>query len=422
MARAQQTHHTRTSLPPHSRLQRTSKEIMVPRLMVILSSAALVVLGLVMVFSASSVTAFVEQGDAYGETIKQVIFAVLGVAVCVGIILATKAFGFEFMASKVVVYGFWAICVILVLLTAVVGTTSLGAKRWLIIGGISIQSAEFMKIALVLVTARIMVDFNEGMDALKVLVRCAIFVVAPLALLFVLQSDLGTTAICLVAIFAILILGGVPARWIILLLALIACLVAAAIFSAPYRTARLLVFLDPWSNAEGDGYQIVHSLQALASGGLFGVGLGNSYEKLQYLPEAETDFIFAIIGEELGLIGAMVVVILFLVFLYGGYCIAKDASTSYGMLIAGALTTMLVVQAFINIFCVVGLFPITGKPLPFISSGGSSLISSLMIVGIILSVSFSSEPTETPYQERREKLHVVSSFDGGGYQRPGKRR
>lgn len=422
MARAQQTHHTRTSLPPRSRLQRTSKEIMVPRLMVILSSAALVVLGLVMVFSASSVTAFVEQGDALGETIKQVIFAILGVIVCVGIIFATKVFGFEFMTSKIIIYGFWAICVALVILTAAVGTTSLGAKRWLIIGGISIQSAEFMKIALVLVTARIMVDFNEGMDALKVIVRCAIFVVAPLALLFVLQSDLGTTAICLVAIFAILILGGVPARWIILLLALIVCLVIAAIFSAPYRTARLLVFLDPWGNADGDGYQIVHSLQALASGGLFGVGLGNSYEKLQYLPEAETDFIFAIIGEELGLVGAMVVVILFLVFLYGGYCIAKDASTSYGMLIAGALTTMLVVQAFINIFCVVGLFPITGKPLPFISSGGSSLISSLMIVGIILSVSFSSEPTETPYQERREKLHVVSSVDGGGYQRSRKQR
>lgn len=119
----------------------------------------------------------------------------------------------------------------------------------------------------------------------------------PLALLFVLQSDLGTTVICLVAIFAILILGGVPARWIVLLLVLIAALVVAAIAAAPYRMTRFLTFLDPWGNAEGDGYQIVHSLQALASGGLFGVGLGNSYEKLQYLPEAETDFIFAIIGE-----------------------------------------------------------------------------------------------------------------------------
>ena len=278
-----------------------------------------------------------------------------------------------------------------------------------------------MKIALVLMSARIMIEFNEGMDALKVFVRCAIFIVAPLALLFVLQSDLGTTVICLVAIFAILILGGVPARWIVLLLVLIAALVVAAIAAAPYRMTRFLTFLDPWGNAEGDGYQIVHSLQALASGGLFGVGLGNSYEKLQYLPEAETDFIFAIIGEELGLIGAMVVVALFVVFLYGGYCIAKDASTNYGMLIAGALTTMLVAQAFINILCVIGFFPITGKPLPFISSGGSSLISSLLIVGIILSVSFTSEPAETPYQERREKLHVVSSVDGGGYQRSKRR-
>ncbi len=389
--------------------------------MVILSTAALVVLGLVMVFSASSVTAFVEQCDAYGETIKQIIFALIGVAICVGVIIASKAFGFEFMTSKFVVYAFWGLCVLGILATAALGKEALGAKRWLYIGPVSIQVAEFMKIALVLMSARIMIEFNEGMDALKVFVRCAIFIVAPLALLFVLQSDLGTTVICLVAIFAILILGGVPARWIVLLLVLIAALVVAAIAAAPYRMTRFLTFLDPWGNAEGDGYQIVHSLQALASGGLFGVGLGNSYEKLQYLPEAETDFIFAIIGEELGLIGAMVVVALFVVFLYGGYCIAKDASTNYGMLIAGALTTMLVAQAFINILCVIGFFPITGKPLPFISSGGSSLISSLLIVGIILSVSFTSEPAETPYQERREKLHVVSSVDGGGYQRSKRR-
>lgn len=421
MARAQQTHSNRTPPPSHSLLQRASKEVMVPRLMVILSTAALVVLGLVMVFSASSVTAFVEQDDAYGETIKQIIFALIGVAICVGVIVASKAFGFEFMTSKFVVYAFWGLCVLGILATAALGKEALGAKRWLYIGPVSIQVAEFMKIALVLMSARIMIEFNEGMDALKVFVRCAIFIVAPLALLFVLQSDLGTTVICLVAIFAILILGGVPARWIVLLLVLIAALVVAAIAAAPYRMTRFLTFLDPWGNAEGDGYQIVHSLQALASGGLFGVGLGNSYEKLQYLPEAETDFIFAIIGEELGLIGAMVVVALFVVFLYGGYCIAKDASTNYGMLIAGALTTMLVAQAFINILCVIGFFPITGKPLPFISSGGSSLISSLLIVGIILSVSFTSEPAETPYQERREKLHVVSSVDGGGYQRSKRR-
>lgn len=421
MARAQQTHSNRTHSPSRSPLQRTSKEVMIPRLMVILSTAALVVLGLVMVFSASSVTAFVEQGDAYSETIKQVIFALIGVGVCVGVIVAAKTLGFEFMTSKFVVYTFWGVCVLGILATAALGKEALGAKRWLYIGPVSIQVAEFMKIALVLMSARIMVEFNEGMDALKVFVRCAIFIVAPLALLFVLQSDLGTTVICLVAIFAILILGGVPARWIVLLLVLIAALVVAAIAAAPYRMTRFLTFLDPWGNAEGDGYQIVHSLQALASGGFFGVGLGNSYEKLQYLPEAETDFIFAIIGEELGLIGAMVVVVLFVVLLYGGYCIAKDASTNYGMLIAGALTTMLVAQAFINILCVIGFFPITGKPLPFISSGGSSLISSLLIVGIILSVSFTSEPAETPYRERREKLHVVSSVDGGGYQRSKRR-
>lgn len=420
MARERQTHQSRTT-PAHSRLQRSSKDLMVPRLMVILSSAALLVIGLVMVFSASSVTAYVEQGDAFGETFKQVGFAVLGIVVCVGLIFLTKKLGFDFMTSKVMVYAFWLLCVVGVLATAAFGTTVLGAKRWLILGGISIQVAEFMKIALALVAARIMVDFNNGMDALNVLVRCAIFVVAPLALLFVLQSDLGTTVICIVAIFAILILGGVPTRFIVGLLVLIGCLGAAAILSEPYRATRLFTFLDPWASADSDGYQIVHSMQALASGGLFGVGIGNSYEKLQYLPEAETDFIFAIIGEEMGLIGATIVIVLFIVFLYGGYSIAKDASSDYGMLIAGALTTMIVFQAFINILCVIGLFPITGKPLPFISSGGSSLISSLMIVGIILSVSFSSEPSEPDYDKRRGRLHVVSSYDAPNNPRPGRR-
>ena len=154
------------------------------------------------------------------------------------------------MTSKFVVYAFWGLCVLGILATAALGKEALGAKRWLYIGPVSIQVAEFMKIALVLMSARIMIEFNEGMDALKVFVRCAIFIVAPLALLFVLQSDLGTTVICLVAIFAILILGGVPARWIVLLLVLIAALVVAAIAAAPYRMTRFLTFLDPWGNAE----------------------------------------------------------------------------------------------------------------------------------------------------------------------------
>jgi cell division protein FtsW len=231
--------------------------------------------------------------------------------------------------------------------------------------------------------------------------------------MFVLQSDFGTSVICLIAIFVIFVLGGLPAKWILAIAAMVLVLGCAAVFSTPYRAARVLSFLDPWGNIDGDGYQIVHSLQALASGGLSGVGLGNSYEKLQYLPEAETDFIFAIIGEENGLIGTIFVVFLFLVFLYGSYWIARNSSSSYGMLVVGALATMLVAQAFINILCVIGLFPITGKPLPFISSGGSSLVSSLLIVGIILAVSFASEPAEDHYQQRRDRLHVVSSYGSG---------
>lgn len=390
---------------------------MTPRLMVGLSTLFLLVIGLVMVYSSSSITSYVEAGDSLSEAVKQCLFAVIGLIAAVGIIAFVKQDFLRGTGGLV----FWGVCVVLLLLTSILGTVGLGAKRWLVIGPVSIQISEFAKIAFVIMAARIAEDYGSGAtDFVGAMKQTVVFVVIPLAILFVTQSDLGTTLICCVALIAVVWLAGMNNRTLAIVIGAVALLGIVAIAFKSYRADRLS-FLDPWSDMDNTGYQLVHSFKALAAGGLFGVGVGNSYEKLLYLPEAETDFIFAIIGEELGFLGAMAVIVAFLVFLRGGLLISSQASTPFGSLVAAGLTTMVVFQAFLNICCVTGLLPTTGKPLPFISSGGSSLLSSLVLVGVILSISFDSH-NEGEYRQRRDSLRVVSSSaQGSAARRPSSR-
>ena len=333
-------------------------------------------------------------------------FVVIGLVFAVGAVLFAKHDVLRGFGGTI----FWGICVVLLAVTALMGTVGLGAKRWLIIGPISIQISEFAKIAFVLMAARIAEDYrNAEIDMAEAFKQAAIYIIVPLGFLFVTQSDLGTTLICCVGLFIVLVLSGLSGRAIAGVFIVGAILVLIAILISSYRSDRLFNFLDPWADEQGTGYQLIHSYKALAAGGIFGVGIGNSYEKLQYLPEAETDFIFAIIGEEMGLIGAIIVIVAFLVFLRGGFLIASQSKSMFSGFVAAGLTTMVVFQAFLNIACVIGLFPTTGKPLPFISSGGSSMISSLLLVGIILAISFDSH-NKDEYRQRRENLHVVSTY------------
>ena len=184
-----------------------------------------------------------------------------------------------------------------------------------------------------------------------------------------------------------------------------------AVFGTGYRSDRML-FLNPWDDGEdgyGNGFQLIHSFYAFAEGGLFGVGLGNSREKFLYLPEAETDFIFAVVGEELGLVGAMVVVALFLGILWSSLRIARLAPDMFGLMVAGGCGIMLTAQAFLNIGCVVGLLPTTGKPLPFLSSGGSSLIATFILIGLILSVARGADLQPSVYEQRRADLRIIKT-------------
>lgn len=375
--------------------------------MVVGSTLGLIVIGLVMVYSSSSIVFFVEKGDAASEVMKQILFAAVGIS---GAIASACYFNESKLFGGFVI-GFWIVCMIGMVLTAVMGTVGLGAKRWLFLGPISIQPAEFMKISLVLVAVSLGTKYTNGeLQGREFGVQFAFYIVLPLFMILVFQSDMGSTAICAVAVLAVMWLIGVDNKTMLIAIGILVVGAILAISLKGYRSDRM-IFLDPWSDPNGSGYQLIHSFLALGAGGLFGTGIGNSFEKMDYLPEAETDFIFAIIGEEMGLVGTVGVIILFLVFLYGSLMIAMNAQTKQGTITAATLAIMLVFQAFLNMACVTGIMPLTGKPLPFISSGGSSMISSCLMVGIILSIALSSQKKNNS-QERRDRLHVVSHVSG----------
>lgn len=380
-----------------------------PRLVLLLVVLALTLLGLVMIYSASSIEAISEGGDPADYVFDQLKFAALGVVAAFAL---WKVFPLSVWCGPLL-WVVWGIGVFLLVLTWLMGTAALGAQRWLQLGPIGIQPSEFAKVAFVLVAAKTYADYREGaISPRSALVQSAVAVLLPVLFLYKTQSDLGTTAIIAVGILAVLWLGELPLRWVLAIAAVGVLFVLFAIFGTGYRSDRM-VYLNPWDDGEGgygSGYQIIRSWYALAEGGIIGVGLGNSHEKYLYLPEAETDFIYAIIGEELGLVGALLVIALFLAFLYAGMLIARESHSSFGTMVAGGLTIMIVFQAFLNIGFVIGVFPTTGKPLPFISSGGSSLVATFIMVGLILAV---SEDAASPsiYERRRADLRVVRVAD-----------
>lgn len=376
-----------------------------PRIVMLLAVLALTLLGFVMIYSASSIAAISENADAASYLFDQLRFAVVGV---VAAFILWKLIPYRVWAGPAV-WVIWGIAVLLLLLTAVTGLSALGAQRWLVLGPISLQPSEFVKIAIVLAAARLFSDFRAGaVDMRTFIVEILLVIVAPTVFLFTTQSDLGTTVIIAVGILSVMWLGEVPLRTMFIVALGFGVFAIAAIVISSYRGDRFL-YLNPWNdgqNGQGRGYQIIHSYYAFSEGGIFGAGLGNSREKYLYLPESETDFIYAIIGEELGLVGAFSVIVVFLALLWAGMRIARSAADDYGAMVAGSLTIMLVFQAFLNIGCAIGLFPTTGKPLPFISSGGSSLIASFMMVGIIMAVS-EDVVGKSIHDRRRDDLRVV---------------
>lgn len=351
--------------------------------------AVLNIVGLVMVLSASSVVSLQETGSSWSYFTKQAEWMVLGViaAVCLVHLRLDELRRFSLLSLGVCCVGLVAVHV------PGLGVTANGATRWIAVGPVQIQPSEITKFALLVFAADWLARNHRHLSVERISVRPVMLALGVVAALVMAQPNLGTTIVIATIVFAILYAAGVPRRPLVIWgLGGAAAAVALALGSS-YRRARVLSFLDPWADPQRNGYQLIQSRVGLASGGVFGVGLGASRAKWGFLPFAHTDFIFSIIGEELGLVGAAVVVGLFIAFGVLGIRAAMHADTRFHASIAVGVTTWIVVQAFVNIGAVIGILPITGVPLPFISYGGTSLLVTLAAAGMLLNVARHPAPT-----------------------------
>ena len=355
----------------------------------ILLTAALCLLafGAVMVYSASSPLGVLSgrSGSGTSDFVRYLMFGSLGLAA----MHLLSRHGIALLRPKVtalILLG--AFGLLLLVLVPGFGVQVNGARRWFSAGPIQFQPSELMKLALVLYAARYLADHPKRMRGFRQAVAPIALVVGPAVLLVVVEPDLGTALVIAFTIGALLIAAGMPWRYLALLAGIVAAAVVLLAVVQPYERARLTAFLHPWAAAtkSGTGYQAVQGQIALGSGGLFGVGLGRSVQKAFYLPEAQTDFILAVIGEELGVLGIVGVVCLYGMLAYAGLRTARRAVGRYAKLLATGLTSLILCQGILNIFVVLGLAPLTGVPLPFISYAPTNLCVMLACVGLLLNI------------------------------------
>jgi cell division protein FtsW len=365
--------------------------------LLVLVTLALVAFGLVMVYSASSARALLGSDDPAYYLKRQALFALLGLAALV-LLARTDYQRLRHLAGLLVLASF-----ALLLAVLVVGTAVNGARRWIPIGSFTFQPSEFAKLALALWTAALLAR-RPPPQSLGQLVRPVGVVVGAACGLILIEPDLGSALAIGIMVSAVLLVSGTPLRTLAGAGGIAGALILAAIWLEPYRRARIFSFLDPWQDPDGAGFQSVQAMIALGSGGIFGVGLGESVQKIYYLPESSTDMIFAIIGEELGFLGVAAVLVAFALFGYAGFNIALRCGDPFGKRLAAGLTALVCGQTAVNISAVMGLAPLTGVPLPFVSYGGSSLVVGLASVGILLNIAVNhgaASLSEVPDRRRR---------------------
>ncbi len=343
--------------------------------------AMLLTIGLGAMLSASSVASIKANGDQFELFTKQVLWVALGLAA-----LVFTSFIPYRIWQRFALPMFVAVIIGLVF-TVAIGSTRGGATRWIVLGPVTLQVGEFAKFATVVLFATALSKKKELLSDFKHLLAPLLAILLPVAFLLMAQPDFGTVLLIVGPVFVMLFASSVPIRFVFSIGTLGVMAMAAMAMSAEYRKARLLSFLDPFASAGGDGFQAVQSMIAFGTGGLFGVGLGQSRARWSWLPNAHTDFIFAIIGEETGFAGAFIVVTLFTLLAAVGVSIAYRAPDTFGRLLAIGIVSWLTLQAIINIGGVVAVLPITGVPLPFISSGGNAMLVNLAAIGVLLNIS-----------------------------------
>ncbi|MFW5995702.1 MAG: stage V sporulation protein E [Halanaerobiaceae bacterium] len=351
--------------------------------LIIFSVVTLLMIGLVMILSASSVRSSNLYGDSYYLFKRQLIFTIIGII-----------FMFIFMNidyHRYIRYSRIILLVALILLILVlipgVGKSAGGSRRWLSLGLVRLQPSEVAKLGLVFYVSHFISRKKDSLKSFTTGVLPLLIVLGVVFILILLEPDLGTGITIVGTFFIMLFAGGIRLNHLFLLIMGALPLFSYFILTEEYRRRRLLAFLDPWKDPLDTGYHIIQSLLALGSGGLFGVGIGNSHQKFLYLPEPGTDFIFAVLGEEMGIIGTSVVVLLYFLLAWRGFKTSLSAPDIFGSLLAIGITSMIILQAFINIGVVTASLPVTGITLPFISYGGTSLVIMLSGIGILLNIS-----------------------------------
>jgi cell division protein FtsW len=347
--------------------------------LLVLVTAALVLFGLVMVYSATSGSAALGNANPLGYVERQVVYAVVGLAVLV-VVSRLELERIRALAPALVLTA-----LVLCLGVLAVGERINGARRWIALGPLVFQPSELAKLALVVWTAGYL-SRHRPPGTLKELGRPIGLVVLLFAVLVLVEPDLGTALTLLCVVGAILLVSGTRLPLLASAYGLVFGLAAIAAWSSPYRRDRLLTFLDPWKDPTGAGLQNVQALISMGSGGVFGRGLGQCIECLHYLPEAHTDMMFAVVGEELGLVGVSLLVAAFCAFAYAGVRLAIASRDPFAKRLAAGITALVCGQAAINMAAAIGLAPLTGIPLPFVSYGGSSLVVMLAGVGVLLNI------------------------------------
>jgi cell division protein FtsW len=350
--------------------------------------AVLCLIGLVMVLSASSVQALREDGSSWLYFRRQVLWVLAGT----GALLVAARIDYRRLRRLGVPMLLLAIALLVLVRVPGFGITAGGATRWLGLGTWRFQPSELAKLALVLFGADLLARRATSPDAARAALRPMLVVFGVVGVLILQQPDLGTTLIAGCVVLCLLFVAGTPLRTMTGLLGTGAAAAFVLGMAEPYRRERMLSFLNPWADADNTGYQVVQSLVGLGTGRLTGVGVGASRAKWGFLPNAHTDFIFSIIGEELGLLGSLLVLALFAAFAVLGVRAALRAPDRYGMLLATGITAWVTGQAVVNIGAVVGVLPVSGVPLPFVSFGGSSLVLLMAATGVLLNVAGQGRP------------------------------
>ncbi len=373
--------------------RRRSDQGQLEQRLLILVTLGLVAFGLVMVFSATSASAALGAGDPMRFLVKQGLYAVAGL-VLLAALTRVDYHVLRPLAPLLLVVAFVG-CVAVLAIAPPIN----GAHRWFVLGPVSVQPAEIAKLAILLWACAALAR-RPAPATLGELMKPVGLVVILFGALIVIEPDLGTTISLFLMIAGILLVSGVPIRLFALATSLALGAGLLAIWMEPYRRERVFSFLDPWKDAQGAGFQNVQAIIGMGSGGITGEGLGQGIQKVNFLPEAHTDMIFAVVGEELGFIGSALVIAAFAVFAWAGFRVALQCRDPFGKRLAAGITTLVCGQAAVNLAAVLGMAPLTGIPLPFVSYGGSSLLVLLCAVGVLLNIAVNERVVEARVRDR----------------------